>query len=133
MADPSPSPLHLSSAPAFAATYRWPHTSSLSSPQAIRSTQRARPLPPPPPPLPPAPDRIGSASAFLPHAPHIGRRFDEDERKALAAPITPSTRLRLPRPPPVLTLSAPSRPPMEPPLPTPSSSFGYAPIAWGLN
>ncbi|CAL9137951.1 unnamed protein product [Musa acuminata var. zebrina] len=50
MADPSPSPPHLSSAPAFALTYRSLHTSSLSSPLAVRSTQRARPLRPLPPP-----------------------------------------------------------------------------------
>ncbi|KAJ8465227.1 hypothetical protein OPV22_027779 [Ensete ventricosum] len=78
MADPSPSPLHLSPAalhlssdPAFAATLR-PSDRPSEPDHYDRSLPRPRP------------DRTGAASSFLPHAAHIGRHFDEDEQKPFA-------------------------------------------------
>lgn len=111
-------------------------------PQAVRSTQRARP----PGPLPPPP-RTGQArpplSSLTRRTSAVTSMRTSESRSTppapLAAAITLSDRLRLslPRPPPVLTLSAPSRSRWCPrpctPLPIPSSGFGSAPIAWGLN
>ncbi|RZR84847.1 hypothetical protein BHM03_00011730 [Ensete ventricosum] len=82
-------------------------------------------------------------SALLPHPPHIGRHFDEDERKPFDAssaprrtPVAPDNALRSPPP----SRSDPKRPISSPvstlpaavsSLPSPSGNIGSA--AWGMR
>ncbi|RRT67102.1 hypothetical protein B296_00014841 [Ensete ventricosum] len=86
-------------------------------------------------------------SALLPHPPHIGRHFDEDERKPFDAssaprrtPVAPDNALRSPPPSrsdpkrpissPVSTLPA-AAPTAVSSLPSPSGNIGSA--AWGMR
>ncbi|CAL9164731.1 uncharacterized protein LOC103982865 [Musa acuminata AAA Group] len=77
-------------------------------------------------------------SALLPHPPHIGRHFDEDERKPFDAssaprrtPVSPDNTLRSPPP----SRSDPKRPISSPvstlpaPAPAPSSASAFAPVS----